>query len=176
MVEKIVAALDSSSNSNRIFEQAVNLAKATNAGLLLLHVISPFEENYPSMPFIPDIDSGYPLMAQTALEEYTRRCEELKNLGLKRLQQWAQTAIALGIPTEVTQNFGDPGRVICAIAQDWQADLIIMGRRGRSGLSEFVLGSTSSYVLHHAACSVLVVQGFTGNTANPSHQAAVTVQ
>ncbi len=39
------------------------------------------------------------------------------------------------------------------------ADLIVVGRRGRSGLSELILGSASNYVLHHAPCSVLTLQG-----------------
>ncbi len=38
------------------------------------------------------------------------------------------------------------------------ADLIVLGRRGRTGLAEALLGSVSNYVLHHAPCSVLVVQ------------------
>ena len=48
--------------------------------------------------------------------------------------------------------------MICNAAISWQADLIIMGRRGRTGLSELFLGSVSNYVLHHAPCAVLVVQ------------------
>ena len=43
------------------------------------------------------------------------------------------------------------------MANSWQADMIIVGNRGRSGLSEFFLGSVSNYVMHHAPCSVLVV-------------------
>jgi hypothetical protein len=34
-----------------------------------------------------------------------------------------------------------------------------MGRRGRTGISELLLGSVSNYVTHHATCSVLIVQG-----------------
>lgn len=40
----------------------------------------------------------------------------------------------------------------------WNADLIIMGSRGHSGLKELVLGSISKYVVHHALCSVMVVR------------------
>lgn len=48
--------------------------------------------------------------------------------------------------------------MICELARNWNADLIILGRRGRTGLSELLLGSVSNYVLHHAPCSVLTVQ------------------
>ena len=44
------------------------------------------------------------------------------------------------------------------LAKDWNADLIIMGRRGLTGLSEMFLGSVSNYVVHHASCSVLLIQ------------------
>jgi len=47
--------------------------------------------------------------------------------------------------------------MICELAIDWNADLIMMGRRGRSGIAEFFLGSVSNYVLHHAPCSVQIV-------------------
>ena len=47
--------------------------------------------------------------------------------------------------------------MICELAKFWNADLIIMGRRGRSGLAEVFLGSESNYVLHHAPCSVQIV-------------------
>jgi nucleotide-binding universal stress UspA family protein len=48
--------------------------------------------------------------------------------------------------------------MICQVAKDWGAELIMVGRRGNSGLSELILGSVSNYVVHHAHCSVLIVQ------------------
>ena len=66
--------------------------------------------------------------------------------------------MSIGIVTECNQYIGEAGRTICDTALSWGADVIIMGRRGRRGLSEFFLGSVSNYVLHHASCSVLVVQ------------------
>lgn len=41
-----------------------------------------------------------------------------------------------------------------------------MGRRGHKGLSEILLGSVSNYVVHHAPCSVLVLQGLTAPTGD----------
>jgi nucleotide-binding universal stress UspA family protein len=55
---------------------------------------------------------------------------------------------------------GDPGKAICTLAQDWSADLIVIGRRGMHGLGELLLGSVSSYVMHRSPCAVLVVQGY----------------
>jgi nucleotide-binding universal stress UspA family protein len=67
-------------------------------------------------------------------------------------------AVAAGVNAESNQVSGDAGKAICEEALVWGADLIVLGRRGRSGLSELFLGSTSNYVLHHAPCSVLTVQ------------------
>lgn len=158
MFQNILVALDSSDIGSRVFQEALTLAKATNGHVMLLHVLSPFEEDYPNMPVVPGLDSYYP-MYNAASEEYMRRWKAFEQHGLELLQKRTDEATALGIPTEFTQNAGDPGRLICSLANTWDADLIIMGRRGRTGLSELMLGSVSNYVLHHATCSVLVVQG-----------------
>jgi glycosyltransferase involved in cell wall biosynthesis len=42
---------------------------------------------------------------------------------------------------------------------NWDADLVVMGRRGLSGIKEMFLGSVSNYIIHHVPCSVLIVQG-----------------
>lgn len=52
---------------------------------------------------------------------------------------------------------GDPGTVICDVANRIKADGIVMGRRGRGTASEVLLGSVSRYVTHHASCPVTVV-------------------
>ncbi|MGA7934086.1 MAG: universal stress protein, partial [Kovacikia sp.] len=94
--------------------------------------------------------------------------------GLKLLQSYTEKATAAGVPTEFTQNAGNPGRKICDMVQTWGADLIILGRRGRSGLNELLLGSVSNYVLHHATCSVLTVQGLPQSSLKATETAQAT--
>ena len=53
---------------------------------------------------------------------------------------------------------GDPGRWVRDLAQSWEADLVVLGRRGLTGVAEMFLGSVSNYIVHHVNCSVLVVQ------------------
>jgi nucleotide-binding universal stress UspA family protein len=155
MFHKILVALDQSELSDRVFEEAIAIAKATQGQLLLLHVLTPFDEGYPAVGF-----SGMDglLLHQQAIETFTRQMEVLEKEGLEYLQSLTNRAVEAGVPAEFSQNVGSPGGTICALARTWNADLIVMGRRGRNGLSEILLGSVSNYVLHHAPCSVLAVQ------------------
>lgn len=165
MFEKILVALDNSNMGNRVFEEALALAKSNNASLMLLHVLTPFEDEYPTMPVSPGLDSYYPAMYGEAIDEYAKRWKIYEEHALDFLRNYAARATTAGVTAEFSQNIGDAGRTICAIAGSWQANLVVMGRRGRSGLRELVLGSVSNYVLHHAPCSVFVVQGQADNRA-----------
>lgn len=53
---------------------------------------------------------------------------------------------------------------IVHFCKDHQADLLILGSSGASGLRRMVLGSTSEYVLRNAPCPVLVVREVEGKT------------
>jgi nucleotide-binding universal stress UspA family protein len=160
MFQKILVALDSSEISQYIFDQALFLAKASDATLLLLSILSPVDDPYLNPAFLQP-EPLYPSLQAETIDKYIKAWEELKQERLNWLRSLAQTAINQGINIELHQNVGDAARLICKVASDWQADLIIVGRRGRSGLSELFLGSVSNYVMHHAHCSVLTVQGFT---------------
>ena len=61
---------------------------------------------------------------------------------------------------------GAPGKMIVEMAQEWGADLIVVGSHGYGFWSRALLGSVSDAVVHHAPCSVLVVrqpENFNGN-------------
>lgn len=158
MYTKILVAVDNSAFSDRLFNHALELANAMSASLLLVHSLSSDDENSPlwmgnrleSIYWAPGTE--FDLEAWKA--DWTRY--EADNL--QRLQQFAAASNAAGVETEFRQLAGTPGKVICKAAQHWGADLIVVGNRGRSGLSELVLGSVSNYVIHHAHCSVMVLK------------------
>lgn len=162
MFHKILVAIDDSESSQTIFEQAVALAKANQAELMLLHVLEPYDQTYPGDPYI-----GIP---RAALQVYWSRWQEREQAGLERLRSLEATATAVGVVPEFTQSVGDPGRSICSLARTWNADLIVMGRRGLSGIKEFWLGSVSNYVLHHAPCHVLTIQGSVQTQTQPESE------
>ena len=64
--------------------------------------------------------------------------------------------LAIGLTTKVVK--GSPKQAIVEEAEDWGADLIIMGSHGYGFWQRALLGSVSESVVHHAPCSVLVVR------------------
>lgn len=168
MFDKILVAVDVSDMSRTVFEEALSIAQTHHSQLMILHVLSPAEEGYPDVPIYPGIESYYPTLYNEASRTYVERVQAFAEQSLQAVKELADRAIAQNIATEYSQNTGDPGRSICKMAQNWDADLIVIGRRGRTGLSEMLLGSVSNYVLHHAPCSVLTVQGVTRPQASPA--------
>ena len=63
-----------------------------------------------------------------------------------------------GLTAEPAVRQGDPRSVIVDEAEDWSADLIIVGSRGQTGITRWLLGSVAQSVVTHAPCSVEVVR------------------
>jgi nucleotide-binding universal stress UspA family protein len=150
MFRKILVAIDAPESHQAIFEEALALALANQAALMLLHVLEPFEHS--------SLANVYPGMSDATFRICMQQWKEREQVGIEQLRSLEERATAAGISTEFTQSVGDPGKVICELAENWQADLIIVGRRGLSGLSELFMGSISNYVLHHAHCNILTLQ------------------
>ena len=154
MLDKILVAVDCSENNQFVFDTAVSLAQTTDASLMLLHILSEEDSDYPALPtyayysVLKDSEDG---LFQTRFTEY----EQQKLNFLKNL---AQKALDAGVDTEYAQFSGVPGGEICELAEVWSADLIMVGSRGLKGLKEMFLGSVSNYITHHAPCSVLIVR------------------
>jgi len=77
----------------------------------------------------------------------------------QRIASEAATRLAAqGVAALVDLRDGDTVRGVIDAATDHQADLIVIGSRGRTGLARFVLGSVARGVLFGAPCSVLIVR------------------
>ncbi|ACK73143.1 UspA domain protein [Gloeothece citriformis PCC 7424] len=150
--KKILVALDRSSNSDPIFEQALELCQQEAAELLLFHCI-PIEHSI----------SSYSNLYGEELTYFSQMIQQQLETEKKEVEHWlrecCEKAQEKGIKAQWDWKIGEAGRLICQMRDNWQADLLILGRRGRRGLTEMFLGSVSNYVVHHAPCSVLVVQG-----------------
>ncbi len=158
MYSKILVALDMSEMAETVFNAALSIATSDHASLLLLHVLSS-EEDYSPLAVSADLWELYPAAGNDlTVETWRRQWQDLEKSGVQMLQSKANTAKEKGIKVEYQQSYGNPARTICQVAKEWPADLIVLGRRGRSGLGELILGSVSNFVLHHAHCCILTVQ------------------
>lgn len=158
---KILAAIDRSSLSHTVFEKALELAQSNQSQLLLFHCLMTDLMTEP-LPFSGELGLSPQIISQAyqAQQAYTeQRTEEIQAL----LRRYCEIATQQGVVTEFDYRLTDAGQGLCQAARHWGADLIVMGRRGRKGLTEVLLGSVSNYVLHHAPCAVLVIQAESSN-------------
>lgn len=158
MYKKILVSIDLSAMNTQVLACGLSLAKAYQADVMLLHVLSPEDEDSP-LAIPPNLTEIYPTVGNDyTMETWRQQWQEFEQKGVKMLQGFAEEAASLGVKIEYQQVPGIPGRTICRVAASWQADLIVIGRRGLTSLMELFLGSVSNYVLHHAQCCVLIVR------------------
>lgn len=159
MFKRIVVAVDcESAMASPVLAEALTLALAHQARLHLVHVLSPLRLGYPD-PAYMTLDGAFSAVNLQSYEIYRSTWESLTQQTQEQLNTWVEMSRDQGIEATATQLVGEPGKALCLLAKDWSADLMVVGRRGIQGLGEIILGSVSSYVLHHAPCAVLVVQG-----------------
>jgi nucleotide-binding universal stress UspA family protein len=149
MYKRILLAVDGSSTSNAALQEALDLARAGQSRLRLVHVIdSPYD--------YPDVMYGH----------VAGDLEELRQAWQKAGQDVVHQALAaarqarLEPESALLESAGR--RVSAAIAEEakrWGADLIVVGTHGRRGLDRFLLGSVAEGVARTAPVSVLLVRG-----------------
>jgi len=145
-IARIVVPVDFSRHADRAIEYALTLAKPLGACVELLHVVEdPFASGgWGSEVYVPDIEG----LRQKALEDATARLEACRS------------AIPAGeVPIVATVRMGHVAQTIVDYAKAVQADLIVMGTHGRTGLAHFIIGSVAERVVRLAPCPVLTVGG-----------------
>ena len=140
---KFLVPVDGSLHSKRALEMAVKLAEPAGAHIDILFV-SYFERETDGDP---DHPSWLPL---SVMAKGTDSAEEI-------LSQ-ARDDLPDGIHAESHVVVGMPPRKIVEFASENAHDLIIMGGRGLSPVTGFLLGSVSQEVMKEAKCAVLVVK------------------
>ena len=146
LFSKIVVAVDGSETSNKVHEVAAQLAKLSNAKLIIVHaVMSPLPVG--GGLFYTDASSIDKLRID--LEESGRRL--LDNYSKKSKNEYK-------IEVETTLARGYPPDAVVREADAKGADLIVVGSRGFSGAKQFFIGSVPNSVLHHSSIPVLLVK------------------
>ena len=98
-----------------------------------------------------------PVRHEDAKQSYAEGVDALRGIHGLIANDAARTLSEAGVPAEPQTRFGDPAQEIIDAAIETEADLIVMGSRGQTGLERLVIGSVARNVLTHAPMSVLIV-------------------
>lgn len=144
----IVACVDFSENAVRAARRAAEIAKQEGAGLSLIHVYRPvaYMDEEPGL-----LGSSIPLSLEpTIIEGLETRMDKLGyELGKEFDLQNVNTSIVTAV--RVSQGIEDH-------LEEVNADLIVLGTRGRTGIKRLLLGTTAEAIIHHSTCSALAVK------------------
>jgi len=143
---RVVIAIDDSKFSKAVLEAVAHRDWTAGATLLVLNVLSA-----PTPEHLSDIGLGLDkeLRAQFRLKQ-----EEL----LERSVSYLKDHLAAGLKVSMASAEGHAAENILKVATDWQADLIILGSHGYTGIAKAVLGSVAEAVLVSAPCSVEIIR------------------
>ena len=145
---KILVATDGSRYSKMAVEECGRIF-ASKPGVEL-KIVSVFQNIFPigGEPFAMSAD-------------YYRQFEneakaEAEGFVAEAAEQARQKFSDAAVTTDVRP--GTPGRELVEAAEEWGADLVVVGSHGRGFWGRMLIGSTSDAVMHHADCSVLIVR------------------
>jgi nucleotide-binding universal stress UspA family protein len=91
------------------------------------------------------------------MDAYARDLAEAEEEHARLAAESVAALTAAGREATARTSTGDAAAEIIAAAGEWKADLIVLGSRGRTGLTRLLLGSVARNVLHGSEASVLVV-------------------
>ncbi|MDN5850980.1 MAG: universal stress protein, partial [Nitrococcus sp.] len=145
-IHRILIAVEDSPYSDQAIHYGMLLAKKLNSKIALVHVDDiPVNTPYLADPLL----SEPPLMVPEIMEIREQASKDLFN----RIQK------QYGDDLEITKytRVGRAQDEILAVAEEYKADLIILGTHGRTGLDHFISGSVSESVARKAKCPVMII-------------------
>lgn len=138
MFKRILFATDGSVAAERVLLYVEHVAKVEQAEVIVGHA---FE-----LPTRYNTVEGY----DELVEKYSMVAQAVVDAAVAELQQADVNARGLS-------RLGPAAQVILTVAEEVDANLIVMGARGAPSLAEVLLGSVSQQVIRHSRCPVLVV-------------------
>lgn len=141
-MKRVLVATDGSDGGNRAVDAAAELAKTTNADLVIVTVGGNV--------------TGAELRRLASTDGDLTKT--LKAKADRVLRNAARRARRQGIKDPILRcGWGDPAETILDFVRREKANVVVIGRRGRSRLSQLLLGSVSQKVANLAPCTVVVV-------------------
>lgn len=145
LFRRLLVPVDFSPYSQEALDHAVFLAKRLDGELYLLHVFEP--------PFYPP--AGRSLDVPSEVYQWIRG---LKEDASKKLSDLAAVVAHQGVRIQPFLKEGVPFMVILEMAAEVDADLIVMGTHGRTGLARVMLGSVAERIVRKSPCPVYTVR------------------
>ena len=145
MFGSIVVGTDGSNTATEAVKQATELARAMGAKIYLVSAYEPVPEGRlrDERQRVPD-DLQWMVNPREDVEE--------------TLEKGAGALGDAGVDVETIAREGDPADAILDVAEEKDADLIVVGNKGMTGAKRFLLGSVPNKVSHHAPCSVMIIR------------------
>lgn len=138
-VRRILLATDLSPASEGATTQAIEMARALGANLLIVSVIDP--------------------AVRGATGGRVERMDQRRAAREAAAQALVVRGRQAGVPVSFLVWEGEPGPAIVEAAQSEGADLIVVGSHGRGRVGRFLIGSVSDHVIRNATAPVLIVRG-----------------
>jgi nucleotide-binding universal stress UspA family protein len=142
MIGTVAVGTDGSETAGKAVDFAIDMAERYGAKLVVISSYVPVDESR-----LRREQADAPADIQWAINP-----TEDVDAALRAVEEKAQER---GIKTVADAREGDPADVLCAVAEEQGADLLIVGNKG---MHRRVLGSVPNTVSHKAPCSVLIVK------------------
>ena len=145
MFDRIVVGTDGSETAAEAVKTAVELAKLSNAKLEIVSAYEPVPQSR-----LRDESEGISGDVSHAVNPREDVQLVLDNAA----------AVAKKANVEVVTHplEGDPADAILDVAEEHNADLVMVGNKGMTGARRFLLGSVPNKISHHAPCDVWIVK------------------
>ena len=143
VIRRLVVGVDGSEHSGRALAWTIRVAKSVDAEVVAVFAIAPpnYLEYADSAGIVPpELDPAW-------REQITKEFE----------RQWCSPLTEADVRHRHLVRDGRPAEVIARVADETDADLVVVGRRGRGGFAELVLGSVSGELAHHCGRPLVLI-------------------
>ncbi|RWY54333.1 universal stress protein [Mucilaginibacter gilvus] len=139
--KRILIAIDNTPSAEKVAINGLQLARQYQAEIALVSIVDgSIMENH---------DGATP-----------RELEDMAEGSFNTSQQQVIDQVFKNYPVKTFVEQGDPAKVIVMVAENWNADIIVMGTHGRKGIAHLLMGSVAEDVLRHSKKALVIIPIF----------------
>ena len=149
MYNKLIVAVDGSNTSVNALKHAANLAEMTQAKMVIVTIVNPTEFMAIAPEFL--VDENYESAAIQQGEAVLNQAESIaKEMGVKEISRHLAVS---------TKGAREMAQLLVDFAEEEQADLLVLGTHGRTGLMHLLMGSFAETVMRQSTLPLLILRG-----------------